>query len=94
MTEDEMDGIIDAMDVNLSKLQEMVRDGKPGVPQSMGSQRVGYDLANASNNRAHCQLKWVESQADEMFQNSKEVTPDFITPTSQVFHQLNSYSTS
>ena len=26
MTEDEMDGIIDSMNVNLSKFQEMVRD--------------------------------------------------------------------
>ena len=31
------------MDVSLSKLQEMVKEGKPGVLQSMGSQRVGLD---------------------------------------------------
>ena len=30
----------------MGKLQEMVRDrGKPGMLQSMGSQRVGHDLA-------------------------------------------------
>ena len=39
-----LDGIIDSMDMNLSKLQEMVkRTEKPGVLQSMGSQRVGHD---------------------------------------------------
>ena len=36
-------GIIDSMDMSLSKLQEMVKDGKPGVLQSLGSQRVGHD---------------------------------------------------
>ena len=30
-------GIIDSMDMSLSKLQEMVKDGKPGVLQSMRS---------------------------------------------------------
>lgn len=34
------------MGMNLGKLQETVREtGKPGVLQSMGSQRVGHDLA-------------------------------------------------
>ena len=37
-TEDEMlDGIMDSMDMSLSKLQET---GKPGMLQSMGSQRL------------------------------------------------------
>ena len=35
-----LDGITNSMDMSLSKLQEMV---KPGVLQSMGLQRVGYD---------------------------------------------------
>ena len=38
-----LDGITDSMDMSLSKLREMVRTGKPGVLQSIGSQRVGYD---------------------------------------------------
>ena len=40
-----MDAIADSMDVSLSKLQEMVRTGKPGVLQSMGSQSIRHDLA-------------------------------------------------
>ena len=32
------------MDMSLSKLQEIVKEGKPGVLQFMGSQRVGHDL--------------------------------------------------
>ena len=31
-------GITDSMDMNLSKLQEIAKDKKPGVLQSMGSQ--------------------------------------------------------
>ena len=38
-----LDGITDSMDMNLGKLQEMVRDGVPGVLQSMGLQRVGQN---------------------------------------------------
>ena len=38
-----LDGITDSVDMNLSKLQGMVKDGKPGVLQSMRSQRVGHD---------------------------------------------------
>ena len=36
-----LDGITDSMDVGLSKLQDMEKDRKPSVLQSMGSQRVG-----------------------------------------------------
>ena len=37
MTEDEMVGwITDSLDMSLSKLWEMVQEGKPGVLQSMG----------------------------------------------------------
>ena len=39
-----LDSITDSMDINLSKLQETVKDKKPGVLQSMGSQRVRQDL--------------------------------------------------
>ena len=35
--------IIDSMDMNLSKLWEIVKDRKSGVLQSMGWQRVGHD---------------------------------------------------
>ena len=38
-----LDGITDSMDVSLSKFQELVMTGKPGVLQSMGLQRVGYN---------------------------------------------------
>ena len=40
------DGIIDLMDMSLSKLWELVIDrDSTDVLQSMGSQRVGHDLA-------------------------------------------------
>ena len=40
-----LEGIIDSMDMSMSKLQEIQgqgRTGKPGMLQSMGSQRVGH----------------------------------------------------
>ena len=40
-----LDGITDSMDVSLSKLREGSWSGKPGVLQSMGSQRIRHDLA-------------------------------------------------
>ena len=36
-------GITNLMDMNLSKFRELVMDREPGMLQSMGSQRVGYD---------------------------------------------------
>ena len=47
-----LDGITDSMDMNLSKLQEIVKEGKPGVLQFMGSQRVGHDLVTEQQQRA------------------------------------------
>ena len=38
-----LDGITDLMDVSLSKLRRQCWTGKPGMLQSMGSQRVGYN---------------------------------------------------
>ena len=40
-----LDGITDSMNTNLCKLQEFVMEGKPGVLQSTGLQRVGHDRA-------------------------------------------------
>ena len=38
-----LDGITDSMDMSLGKLWELMMDRRPGVLQSMGSQRVGHD---------------------------------------------------
>ena len=40
-----LDGIIDPMTMSLSTLGEIVKEGKPGMLQSMGWQRVGHDWA-------------------------------------------------
>ena len=38
-----LNGMTDSMDMSLSKLQELVMAGKPGMLQSMGLERVGHD---------------------------------------------------
>ena len=38
-----LDGITDSMDMSLSELWETVKEGKPGVLQSVGSQRVRHN---------------------------------------------------
>ena len=38
-----LDGSTDSMDMSLSNSRSWCWKGKPGVPQSMGLQRVGHD---------------------------------------------------
>ena len=44
-----LDGITDAINLNLGKLRKTVRDRRPGVLQSIGSQRVGHNRATELN---------------------------------------------
>ena len=44
-----LDGITDSINMNLSKLMSWWWTGRPGVLQSMGSQRVGHDWATELN---------------------------------------------
>ena len=44
-----LDGITDSMDMSLSKLWHWWWAGKPGVLQSIGSQRVGHDWVTELN---------------------------------------------
>ena len=43
-----LNGIRDTMDLSLSKLRGIVRDGKPGMRQSTVSQRAGDDSDGAT----------------------------------------------
>ena len=55
-----LNGITDSMDVSLSKLRGMVKTGKPGVLQSMGSQRVRHDLVIEQQQKTKASLPRLE----------------------------------
>ena len=55
-----LDGITESMDMSLSKLDEMVKDRKSGVLQSMGSQRVRHSLATEQQQQTNKQIGEVE----------------------------------
>ena len=56
-----LNGVTDSMDMSLSKLRELVMDRKPGMLQSMGSQRVGYDWATELNRTEPNWTAWSSS---------------------------------
>ena len=53
--------ITDSMDMNLSKLQEVVEDRIAGVLQSMESQRVRHNLTTEQ------QQQWIKLRSDFLF---------------------------
>ena len=52
-----LDGITDLMGMSLSKLQELVMTGRPGMLRFMGSQRVRHDWVTELNNCYLCTIK-------------------------------------
>ena len=49
-----LESIIDSIVMNLSKLWEMVKDGEPGVLQSMGLQRVRHNWVTKQQQYSSC----------------------------------------
>ena len=47
-----LDGIIDSMNMSLSKLYDIVKDRQAGVLQSVGSQRARHDLTTEQQQQA------------------------------------------
>ena len=56
-----LDGITDAMNMNLGKLWE-IETGRPGVLQSMGSKRLGHDMVTEQQQQQQQQgFLWLSS---------------------------------
>ena len=60
-----MDGITNSMDMSLSKLQEAVRTGEPGMLQSMGLQRVGHTFVTKHHNKKKSTVKAVKKKSTD-----------------------------
>ena len=61
-----LDGITDSMDMSLSKLREIVKD-KPGMLQSVGSQRVRHDWVTEQWQLWHVRPDFFESRYLDRF---------------------------
>ena len=51
------DGITDSTDMNLRKLQKMVKTGQPDMLQSVGLQRIRHDWATGQHNKADQEIE-------------------------------------
>ena len=60
-------GIMDSMDMSLSKLQEIVKDREPGMLQCMGLQRVRQDLMTEEEQQQISRDSWNSSLVDSPF---------------------------
>ena len=56
-----LDGITNAMDMNLGKLQEWWGTGRPGMLQSMALQRLGYDWATEQQQNHYIYHKYLDA---------------------------------
>ena len=65
-----LDGITDSMDMSLSKFWELWWTGRPGVLQSMGSQRVGHNWATEMN--------WTELNWKGLISSTESPNQDFL----------------
>ena len=70
-----LDSTTDSLDMNLSKLQEIVEDRGAGVLQSMGLQRNGHDLGSEQQQQINSNISKRTSRASgRRLYNIKKLT--------------------
>ena len=90
-----LDGIIDSMDMNLGKLQAIVRTGRPGVLQSIGLQTVRPDLATEqqqAQRKAYNDSQKFQKTLQDSWRRKWKPTPVFLTRESHGQRSWAGYS--
>ena len=64
-----LDGITDSTDMNLRKLQEMVKTEQPDVLQSMGLQRIRHDWVTGQHNKADQEIETARLQVTSILRD-------------------------
>ena len=88
-----LDGITDSTDMILSKLQEMVKDRKPGVLQFMGSQRVGHERATEQKQQSPYPTHWQWKGIQAALPSGFRLSPGFEIPFCGIYSRLSANET-
>ena len=88
-----LDGITDSTDMILSKLQEMVKDRKPGVLQFMGSQRVGHERATEQKQQSPYPTHWQWKGIQAALPSGFRLSPGFEIPFCGTYSRLSANET-
>ena len=88
-----LDGITELMDMHLSRLRCWWWTGRPGVLQSMGFRRVGYDWMTEVNWTQHCRYTLRHHPSLQLSWLEKMTSLSCNQPLAKIFHNMYNKAT-